>query len=153
MPIRVESAGHVVTGSSSHCLGIVLVLEAKPFSKSSARKVRYIPRGIDIGIARTKRLIDEDTVSHCQSRGLCQVCVRLDPNSRDNDIDCESAVSIGSNHELVRLSVDALHSFAEANIDAMLAKIDVEEIRERSGVEAVADASAWKDQRHFPSVH
>jgi hypothetical protein len=70
------------------------VLDTKPPTQGEARKLGNVAGRVDIRISRAEHLVDDDAVTHIQSRGPCQLHIRLNPNADDDDIDSFAVIAM-----------------------------------------------------------
>ena len=97
MPIGFGPAGHVAARNPSHYARIVRVLDTQPPTQGEARKLGNVAGRVDIRITRAEHLVDDDSATHIQSGGLCQLDIRFNPDANDDNIDSFAFVAIGMN--------------------------------------------------------
>src|SRR5579871_1584618 len=131
MGIGLGPARHVQPGYASHGGRIVLMLDPQSLLQCGAREISDIACGKDVGITRPKQRVDRDPVVYIQARSFRQRDVGINTDAGDDGIDRKAAtVAARTNNELGALPFDTLNVLAKANVDALLAEIEVEKIGE-----------------------
>src|SRR5262245_10828113 len=134
MPIGFGSACHVASRNPSHFARVVRVLNTKPPPQGEAGKFGNVASRVDIGVTRAECLVDDNAAAHTQPRGPRQLDIWFDPNADDGNVNGCAIVAIGMDDELVASPMDAIDALAKSNINPVLPKIYVQEVRERTRI-------------------
>src|SRR5579859_708163 len=147
--VRRLGAGHVLADKAAVSVRVILVLDPQGRSEDGHGEARDVPRGEDVRMpGRTPVCVHDDPVVDLEPRRLGKLGVGNHAEPRCNGVGLDGAAGAGRD----TVARGALDGLAGEHLDALLAVVAGDGVRQAGGEEAMADPGLREEHRDADAV-